>query len=242
MKSLSSLAVHYALDGGLFISPHLAKVIVRDYLLVNRQRKALPPMKNLTVREKEIVRHIIDGWKSKEIAGTGPALRLWLLSASYLKSLAYSPESLVMWVKNRLLKFRRYARSSTAQRCRHIGILQPVLIFDPHDNLDLAHFWPALFAFAKTVNSRAGKMSVDEAALVAEQLLVCDRVLGYLDHARLPGQNPLPCGPPHDVRPDRQPRAARIFQPAADALRVELAEMGLRLEDHPAGVRLFRRT
>jgi DNA-binding NarL/FixJ family response regulator len=25
-------------------------------------------MENLTVREKEIVRHIIDGWKSKEIA------------------------------------------------------------------------------------------------------------------------------------------------------------------------------
>jgi DNA-binding NarL/FixJ family response regulator len=62
------LAVQYALDDDLFISPHLAKVIVRDYLLVNRQRKALPPMQNLTVREKEIVRLIIDGWKSKEIA------------------------------------------------------------------------------------------------------------------------------------------------------------------------------
>ncbi|SFK06396.1 two component transcriptional regulator, LuxR family [Desulfomicrobium apsheronum] len=62
------LAVQYALDDDLFISPHLAKVIVRDYLLVNRQRKALPPMQNLTTREKEIVRLIIDGWKSKEIA------------------------------------------------------------------------------------------------------------------------------------------------------------------------------
>lgn len=62
------LAVQYALEDGLFISPHLAKVIVRDYLLVNRQRKALPPMNNLTVREKEIVKLIIDGWKSKEIA------------------------------------------------------------------------------------------------------------------------------------------------------------------------------
>jgi DNA-binding NarL/FixJ family response regulator len=62
------LAIAYAMEDDLFISPHLAKVIVRDYLLVNRQRKALPPMQNLTNREKEIVRLIIDGKKSKQIA------------------------------------------------------------------------------------------------------------------------------------------------------------------------------
>jgi DNA-binding CsgD family transcriptional regulator len=58
----------YAMEDDLFISPHLAKVIVKDYLLVNRQRKALPPLQSLTTREKEIVRFIIDGRKSKEIA------------------------------------------------------------------------------------------------------------------------------------------------------------------------------
>jgi len=107
---------------------------------------------------------------------------------------------------------------------------------------DLAHFWPALFAFAKTVNSRAGKMSVDEAALVAEQLLVCDRVLGYLDHARLPlAEKSWPREAADLVGRREEARKAKDFV-RADALRVELAEMGLRLEDHPAGVRLFRRT
>ena len=62
------LAMRYALMDDLFISPKLAKIIVKDYLFVNRQRKTLPPLHNLTNREKEIVHHIVDGKKSKEIA------------------------------------------------------------------------------------------------------------------------------------------------------------------------------
>lgn len=62
------LAMKYALSNDLFISPRLAKTIVKDYLFVNRQRKSLPPLHNLTTREKEVVRCIIEGMKSKEIA------------------------------------------------------------------------------------------------------------------------------------------------------------------------------
>ena len=62
------LGIHYALLDEMFISPKLAKTIVEPYLFVNRQRKALPPLSDLTAREKEIVRLIIDGKKSKEIA------------------------------------------------------------------------------------------------------------------------------------------------------------------------------
>ena len=62
------LGIHYALLDEMFISPKLAKLIVDDYLFVNRQRKALPPLNELTSREKEIVRLIIEGKKSKEIA------------------------------------------------------------------------------------------------------------------------------------------------------------------------------
>lgn len=62
------IGMQYALNGDLFISPRLAKTIVRDYIFVNRQRKSLPPLHNLTSREKEIVRLIIDGIKSKDIA------------------------------------------------------------------------------------------------------------------------------------------------------------------------------
>jgi len=62
------LGIHYALLDEMFISPKLAKLIVEDYLFVNRQRKALPPLNELTTREKEIVRLIIEGKKSKDIA------------------------------------------------------------------------------------------------------------------------------------------------------------------------------
>lgn len=62
------LGMHYALLGDLFISPRLAKLIVKDYLFVNRQRTSLPPLENLTPREKEIVQLIIQKKKSKEIA------------------------------------------------------------------------------------------------------------------------------------------------------------------------------
>jgi DNA-binding NarL/FixJ family response regulator len=62
------LGIGYALKKEMFISPKLAKVIVDDYLFVNRHRKSLPPLQDLTIREKEIVRLIIEGKKSKEIA------------------------------------------------------------------------------------------------------------------------------------------------------------------------------
>lgn len=62
------LGIHYALIDEMFISPVLAKTIVEAYRFVNRQRKSLPPLTDLTVREKEVVRLIIEGKKSKEIA------------------------------------------------------------------------------------------------------------------------------------------------------------------------------
>lgn len=62
------LGIHYALKNEMFISPKLARIVVDAYLFVNRQRKTLPPLNDLTSREKEIVRLIIDGKKSKDIA------------------------------------------------------------------------------------------------------------------------------------------------------------------------------
>jgi DNA-binding NarL/FixJ family response regulator len=62
------LGMHYALKNEVFISPKLAQVIVSDYLLVNHHRNSLPPLHDLTSREKQIVQLIIEGKKSKEIA------------------------------------------------------------------------------------------------------------------------------------------------------------------------------
>jgi DNA-binding NarL/FixJ family response regulator len=62
------LGIHYALKNEVFISPKLARVIVSDYLLVNHHRNSLPPLHDLTARERQIVQLIIEGKKSKEIA------------------------------------------------------------------------------------------------------------------------------------------------------------------------------
>ena len=62
------LGIRYALVDEMFISPKLAKTIVEPYLFVNRQRRSLPPLHELTSREKQVVRLIIEGKKSTEIA------------------------------------------------------------------------------------------------------------------------------------------------------------------------------
>lgn len=62
------LAMKYALKDHIFISPKLAKNIVKDYLFATRQRKNFPTLHGLTGREIEVVRHIFDGKKSREIA------------------------------------------------------------------------------------------------------------------------------------------------------------------------------
>jgi DNA-binding NarL/FixJ family response regulator len=62
------LAIKYALKDDIFISPKLAKNIVKDYLFATRQRKSSPKLHDLTAREIEIVKLIFDGKKSREIA------------------------------------------------------------------------------------------------------------------------------------------------------------------------------
>jgi DNA-binding NarL/FixJ family response regulator len=62
------LAIKYALNDDLFISPRLAKTIVKDYLFATRQRKGFPMLQCLTPRELEVVKCIFDGRKSREIA------------------------------------------------------------------------------------------------------------------------------------------------------------------------------
>lgn len=153
-----------------------------------------------------------------------------------------------MWAKNQRRLQDAYAASVLGGAGEGVSPDMEQAIYDLKsafttaldDNLDLAHFWPALFAFAKTVNARAGRLSGAEAKLVAEQLLACDRVLGFLDHDRLPlapGRWPAEAAKLVAQREDA--RKARDFA-RADALRDSLAAMNLRLEDHPQGPRLFK--
>lgn len=181
------------------------------------------------------------------LAESGVALRLWFLSASYLKSLAFSPESLAMWSKNQRRLQDAYSAAVLGGKGEGVSPDMEQAIYDLktafttalEDNLDLAHFWPALFSFTKTVNARASRLTEAEAKLVAEQLLACDRVLGFLDHARLPlAPRNWPAAAVDLVARREEARKARDFA-LADALRDELALMNLRLEDHPQGPRLY---
>ncbi len=179
---------------------------------------------------------------------SGAALRLWFLSASYLKSLAFSSESLAMWSKNQRRLQDAYSAAVLGGKGEGVTPDMEQSIYDLkmafttalEDNLDLAHFWPALFAFAKTVNARAGRLTASEAKLVAEQLLACDRVLGFLDHARLPlAPRNWPAAAADLVTRREEARKAKDFV-LADTLRAELSVMNLRLEDHPQGPRLYK--
>jgi cysteinyl-tRNA synthetase len=182
------------------------------------------------------------------LADSGAALRLWLLSSSYLKALAYSPESLAMWSRNQRRLQDAYVTASLGAKGAGMSPEMEQAVYDLKtafataldENLDLAHFWPVLFAFAKTVNARSGKLTAPEAAAAAEQLQACDRVLGFLDHARLPlAPADWPAEAAALVKEREEARKTRDFA-RADALRDALAAMSLRLEDHPQGPRLYR--
>ncbi len=62
------LAIKCALNDDLFISPKLTKNIVKDYVFTTRQRKGISALKNLTSREIDVVKLILKGRKSREIA------------------------------------------------------------------------------------------------------------------------------------------------------------------------------
>lgn len=181
-----------------------------------------------------------------ELAGSGTAVRLWLLSSSHLKSLACTGESLVMWRRN---QHRLQDAFVTATLGDGPGKADPSFnqaLYDVktafaaalENNLDLAHFWPVLFGFAKILNGRPPTREEGEAA--REQFLACDSVLGFLDGARLP--LPKQEWPEEAARlVARRERAREQGNFAlADELRGELVRMGLRLEDHRAGARLYR--
>lgn len=181
------------------------------------------------------------------LAGSGAAVRLWLLSSSYMKSLAYSRESLLMWVKN---QHRLQDAYVTAAGSSGLGdLMHPELeqrLYDLKtgfaaaldENLDLGHFWPRLFAFARLVNTGASMFSAKELLAVKEQLAACDQVLGFLDHARLPLAPETWPPEARDLVQRRETARQSKDYARADALRAELANMGFRLEDHPSGPRL----
>ncbi|QLA17082.1 cysteine synthase [Desulfolutivibrio sulfoxidireducens] len=179
-------------------------------------------------------------------------IRLWLLSAAYRKSLSLAADTLAMWGKNRArvqetaMLLAEIADGDTSPavvptetQTAATGLF-PALAAALEDDLGLYTFWPELFAFCRTVNTRRATLSPADASACLAALRQVDSILGLLDENALP----IPRSQwPRSVAPLLQERetARRDKDFArADSLRRDIAAAGYRLEDTPSGPRLFR--
>ncbi len=182
----------------------------------------------------------------------GPrALRLWLLSGSYRKTLPLTRQSLAMWAKNwrkvqdcaAALTLLAEGPGEDVAEAAHQAVFDVKAAFAAalEQDLELHQFWPALFGFVKMVNGLAakGKLGGAGAKACLKALRHVDAVLGILDPVQLPV--PLADLPEavQDLLARREAaRKSKDFK-ASDALRDEIATAGYRLEDTAAGPRLF---
>jgi cysteinyl-tRNA synthetase len=184
-------------------------------------------------------------------------VRLWLLSSAYRKSLSVAPDTLAMWVKNRarvqetavMLSEAADAATEGAATAQDAGSravvaargLFPALAKALEDDLGLYRFWPELFAFCRAVNVQAAAHSLTPADAAGCLAALCevDAVLGVLDAQALPvGRSRWPSEVAGLVSRREAARKQRHFD-LADSLRNDIAAAGYRLEDAPAGTRLF---
>lgn len=195
-----------------------------------------------------------------ELAAGGMAfrdVRMWLLSAAYRKSLSLAPDTLAMWVKNRARVQEAAVMLSEAVHGAAGGDasggesdspavqaargLFPALARALEDDLGLYRFWPELFVFCRAINTQAAARSLSgaDAALCLGALGDVDAVLGILDESALPvPRAQWPEAVAALVAHREAARRDRDFT-VADSLRHDIAAAGFRLEDTPAGTRLF---
>jgi cysteinyl-tRNA synthetase len=183
-------------------------------------------------------------------AGSGRVVRLWLLSTHYRRPLSAGPDSLAMWAANQRKLQDLYASlrltagsggEVSSEMARAASALTEGAGAALDDDLGLNHLWPEVFGFAKQLNARLtrGGLTPAEATAARSAFDDLDRVLG-------PSSSPRPCRWPRPTGPRRQPALSAGAKPpakakdftSADRLRQDLADLGLRVEDHPAGPRL----
>jgi len=191
------------------------------------------------------------------------AVRMWLLSVSSHKVLVKTPETLGMWAKNRArVQDAAAALSAASGREGAIGPEAEQMGVDlakafkeaVEDDLSLYRFWPALFAFCKTVQARlktaapasggavqgAAHLNPAEAKALLARLLAVDEVIRVLDREALPlARAKWPREAAALVAARETARAGKDFS-RADALRRELLAAGFQVEDTAAGPRLVR--
>ncbi|MEF2145278.1 MAG: cysteine synthase [Desulfovibrionaceae bacterium] len=185
-------------------------------------------------------------------AGHARALRMWLLSGFYRKSLSVSRQAVAMWARNWRRVQDAAATLALAQSNAGEDVPQPAeqAVFDLKagladaldNDLGLHRFWPVLFKFVKDMHllDDSGRLTGAAAKLCLRQLRAVDRILGILDEEALPlASHDLPEEVRALVLKRQAARDAKDFA-ASDALRDELAAKGYRVEDAAKGPRVYR--
>jgi cysteinyl-tRNA synthetase len=178
------------------------------------------------------------------------ATRLWLLCAHYRRPLDASPKTLAMWAANwrkvrdtaaNLSHCAGNAAEAPSETLAAVEELRRELDQAVLDDLGLHHFWPKLFAFCRRANAAASGKKADPASAAAclEGLKAVDSTLGILDESQLPlARASWPAEAETLAAKRETARAAKDFA-LADDLRAKLEALGLKVEDTPAGVRLY---
>lgn len=180
------------------------------------------------------------------------ALRIWLLSVSYHKTLLYSEKNLAMWAKNwhriqdlfASLKIDSFveddvSKDEVEQFCSD---LKESLFNAVEDDLSLYRFWPILFSFCKNIRRLADEKKIGngQAQKCIKALKEVDFILGILDWNNLPlAKDEYPSGLMEMIEQRDRARKEKNYQ-LADGLREKILTMGFRIEDTQGGVRVYK--
>ena len=100
-------ALRTAADGGVYLYPSLAKLLVRDYL--SGEREAVPgALDGLTEREQEVLAHLAEGASNQEIAET----------------LNISPKTVARHRENIMRKLNLHSRAELVKYAIRKGIIK----------------------------------------------------------------------------------------------------------------------
>ena len=100
-------ALRTAAEGGVYLYPSLAKLLVRDYLTGEREA-ATGTLDGLTDREQEVLAHLADGASNQDIAET----------------LNISPKTVARHRENIMRKLNLHSRSELVKYAIRKGIIQ----------------------------------------------------------------------------------------------------------------------
>jgi two-component system response regulator NreC len=100
-------ALRTAAEGGVYLYPSLAKLLVRDYLSGERE-PSTSPLDGLTDREQEVLAHLADGASNQEIAET----------------LNISPKTVARHRENIMRKLNLHSRAELVKYAIRKGIIK----------------------------------------------------------------------------------------------------------------------